>query len=500
MVEVFFVFVHVFRNFIIHKLFVMSQSIVTSHNYINGKFVTSAQMHSVFQKYTGELLAKIPVATESQVEEAIQNAQKTFPVIKNFSAEKRAQILWSLYEQLHDRKEYFARLIAAEAGKPISYARSEVNRALDNLQTGIRAALQFAGKQIPMDYLNGKGKTAYTIRQALGPVLGITPFNFPLNLALHKLIPAIAVGAPLILKPAPQAPLTLLAFARLLQNTELPPGAVQILFTTNELAQKMVEDNRLKILSFTGSDKIGWFLKSKAGKKKVLLEMGGNAAAIIDQTADLKRAAKKLAYGSFLNAGQICISTQRIFVLEEVFESFINIFLNETAKIKSGDIFDEDVVNSSMISARDIQRTDEWVAEAVQQGARILSGGSVLDPQANIYAPTVLTDTRTGMKIYDNEAFAPVVMIEKIKTFKEGIARINESRYGLQAGVFSNDLKNLMTAQNELEVGGVIVNDIPGFRIDSMPYGGIKDSGVGREGGMYALNDFTEPKLIVWGT
>jgi len=474
-------------------------SIIQSDNYINDQFISAGDKLSVYQKYTQEKIADVSLATDKQVAEAVSAALRALPVFKGFSAGKRSEILQQLYDLLAREKETFAGLIAAEGGKPISYARSEVNRALDNLATGIRAALEFSGKMVPMDYLNGKGNTAYTVRQPAGVVLGITPFNFPLNLALHKLIPAIAVGAPVILKPAPQAPLTLLAFARLLQQTDLPKAAVQILMTTNELAQKMVEDERIKILSFTGSDKIGWFLKSIAGKKKVLLEMGGNAATIIDETADLKRAAKKSVYGSFLNAGQICISTQRIFVLDKVYDEFVDLFLQETSEVKSGDMFDEDVINSSMISHKDLLRIDDWVQEAVKQGATVLAGGKIIDEKANIYAPTVLTGTKDGMKIYDNEAFAPIVMIEKVSSFKEAVNKVNESRYGLQAGVFTNHLKNMLYAQDHIDAGGIIINDIPGFRIDSMPYGGMKDSGLGREGARYAMEDFTEPKLIVLG-
>jgi len=471
--------------------------ILQSENYINNQFISTDDKLSVYQKYTQEKIADVSLANDKQVADAVSGALRAMPVIKGFSAGKRAEIIQQIYDLLRQEKEAFAQLIAAEGGKPISYARSEVNRALDNLNTGVRATLEFAGKMVPMDYLNGKGNTAYTVRQPAGVVLGITPFNFPLNLALHKLIPAIAVGAPVILKPAPQAPLTLLALARLLYQTDLPKGAVQILMTSNELAQKMVEDNRIKILSFTGSDKIGWFLKSIAGQKKVLLEMGGNAATIIDETADLKRAAKKSVYGSFLNAGQICISSQRIFVLDKVYDEFVSLFLQETAEVKSGDMFDDEVINSSMISHEDLLRVDKWVQEAVSQGAKILAGGKILDEKAHIYAPTVLTGTRAGMKIYDNEAFAPVVMIEKVSSFKEAVDKVNESRYGLQAGVFSNDLKNVLYAQEYIDAGGIIINDIPGFRIDSMPYGGMKDSGMGREGAWYAMEDFTEPKLIV---
>jgi len=472
----------------------------TYKNYINGQFISSPQKLPVYQKFTGELLAEIPVATAQQVEDALQSAEKSFTILKQFSAEKRSEILSQLYDLLKNEGGYFARLIAAEAGKPISYAQSEVTRALDNLKTGIRLSLTFKGRQVAMDYLNGKGKTAYTIRQATGPVLGITPFNFPLNLALHKLIPAIAVGASVILKPAPQAPLTLLALAKLIDQIDLPKGAIQILYTSNDLSQKMVEDERLKILSFTGSDKVGWLLKSLARKKKVLLEMGGNAAAIIDETADLKRAAKKLAYGSFLNAGQICISTQRIYVLEKVFDEFLELFLSETRNIKSGDMFDPDVINSSMISHKDLLRIDAWIQEAVNQRAKILQGGQILNEVANIYAPTVLTNTKPDMKIWSEEAFAPIVLVEKITNFKQAVMAVNDSRYGLQAGVFTQNLKHILYAQNHLEVGGLIINESPGFRIDSMPYGGVKDSGLGREGALYAMTDFTEPRLIVLDT
>ncbi len=466
-------------------------------NFINGKFVDNNDKLPVYQKFSGELLAEVPIATPLQVEEAIASATESFHVFKHFSTEKRAGILKELYGLLKENSGKFSRIIAAEGGKPISYARSEVNRALDNIETGIRATLEFTGRQVPMDYLNGKGKTAYTLRFPIGPVLGITPFNFPLNLALHKFIPAIGVGAPVILKPAPQAPVTLLLLAELLSQTGLPQGVVNILYTTNELSQKMVEDDRLKILSFTGSDRVGWKLKSLAGKKKVLLEMGGNAAAIIDDSADLKRAAKKLAYGSFLNAGQICISTQRIYVVETVFDAFLEHFIEEARQTKSGNMFDPDVVNSSMISHNDLLRIDTWVHEAVKQGAIILEGGKILDEKANIYAPTVLTNTRPEMKVWSEEAFAPVVLVEKVKDFKQAVSATNNTRYGLQAGVFSDNIKHILYAQNHLEVGGVIINDIPGFRIDGMPYGGVKDSGLGREGALYAMYDFTEPRLIV---
>ena len=472
---------------------------MNQNNFINNLFKKGEVTHKVYDKFTGEVLGEVPVAQLQDIEDSISGNLRAFEIMKNYPAGIRAGFLEKIHSLLKEQKEDFSRLIAKEAGKPISYARSEVNRALDNIKTGIRETYLFAGEQIPMDYLNGQGKTAYTIRQATGPVLAITPFNFPLNLALHKIIPAIAVGTSITVKVPPQSPLTMLAFAELIKKAGLPAGAVNILFTTNELSQKMVEDDRWKILSFTGSDRVGWKLKKLAGKKKVLLEMGGNAAAIVDSTADIQRAARKLVYGSFLNAGQICISTQRIFVEEKIKEEFLSYFLNETKKVKSGDIMDEEVINGSMISNEDVKRIDSWIKEALEQGAELLAGGYILDKKANVYAPTVLTKTHNKMKIFTEEAFAPVVLIESYKNFDEAIAQVNDSRYGLQAGVFSNHLPYIMRAQKELEVGGVIINDVPGFRIDSMPYGGIKDSGMGREGAKYTMKEYTEPKLIVIG-
>ncbi len=475
----------------------MYKSILQSNNYINGTYQKSDLKLAVYDKYTQSLLTEVSMASSEQIEEAMQVATSVFPIFRKYPAEKRAEILESLYKQLDEKSEIFAQLIAAEGGKPISYARSEVQRALDNIQTGIRETLHFSGEMVPIDYLNGKNKTAYTIRQPLGVVLGITPFNFPLNLALHKLIPAIAVGAPIILKPAPQAPLTLLAFAKLLDNTSLPKGAVNILITDNKNAQKLVEDDRIKVFSFTGSDKIGWMLKKMAGKKKVMLELGGNAAAIVDTTANLQRAARKLVYGSFLNAGQICISTQRIYVFDKVYNVFLDFFMEETKKIQSGDVRNEDVINSSMISKQDAERIAQWIDEAITRGAKVVYGGKFFDEKANIFEPTILTNTDISMKINSEEAFAPLVIIERASSFDKAIQLVNESKYGLQAGVFTDSLENMLIAQDDLEVGGVIINDVPGFRIDSMPYGGIKDSGMGREGAKYVMEEFTEPKLIV---
>ncbi len=475
----------------------MKISRINIKNLINGRRTSSEKKLSVIDKFSGETLAEAPLADAGQVAEAVEAARKTFEHFKFSSAEKRIEILQHLYDGIREHAGLFTELIVKEAGKPLSYAQNEIRRALDNLQTGIREVYHFSGEMIPMDYLNGKGKTAYTLRVPYGPVLGISPFNFPLNLALHKIIPAIGSGSPIILKPAPQTPLTMFLLADIIEKSPVPGGVIQIVLTDNALAERMVTDDRLKILSFTGSDTVGWHLKKIAGRKKVFLEMGGNAGVVIDRSADLHRAAKKLAYGSFLYAGQICISTQRIYVVEEKFNAFVELFLDETRKILSGNPMHPGTVNGPMISQNDLQRIDRWVMEAVTQGAKVLAGGKVLDPAHNIYAPTVLTGTGRKMKVVDNEVFAPVVNINPVSNFDEGIDAVNDSRYGLQASVYSDSLNNIRKAIEKLDVGGVMINEIPGFRIDSMPYGGTKDSGLGREGPRFALRAYTQEKLIV---
>lgn len=466
-------------------------------NLVAGRLTDAPQRAGIHDKYSGELIGSMPLATDEQWETAIVSAVKAFESYRHFSAERRAGILQALYDGIAARQDEFVRLIVAEAGKPLGYARSEVRRALDNLSTGIRATLDYAGRMVPMDYLNGKGKTAYTLRVPYGPVLGISPFNFPLNLALHKIIPAVATGSPVLIKPAPQTPLTMGLVARILADAGVPAGLIQILFGTNEQAERAVRDRRFAVLSFTGSDRVGWYLKRISPARKVFLEMGGNAAAVVDHTADMERAAKKLAYGAFLYAGQICISVQRIYVMHNVFDAFVERFLAETERLQTGDPSDEKTTAGPMISAAELSRIDQWVKNAVNEGARVLTGGKMLDASHHLYAPTVLTGTHPGMEVLDNEAFAPVVNILPVDDMDAAITEVNRSRYGLQAALYSDSYENVRQFIRKVEVGGVIINDIPGFRIDGMPYGGVKDSGLGREGGRWALDEYTQPKLVV---
>lgn len=476
-------------------------SIITDSNYINGQWYAAGNGESlqVIDKYTREEIASVPFCSLQQMEDAISGSIEGFEVLKNWSAGQRSDALEKMRVGLVENKEAFAQLIAAEAGKPIGYARGEMDRCIDTLKTAVSETLRFDGEMVPIDYNNGAGKVAFTRRFPIGPIAAISPFNFPLNLALHKIAPAIACGCSIVLKPAPQTPLVALAFAKMVDDLEcLPKGALNVLVADIPEAEKLVTDVRMKMLSFTGSPQIGWKLKDICGKKKVALELGGNASVIIDESADLEQSAKMTAIGAFLYAGQICISTQRILVQKNVFEAFKTLLIKEVEALKVGDPREEGVMVSSIIQPVHVERISNWVNEAIEGGAQVLTGGKVLSEQHGLYAPTLLTNTKKGMKVCDLEAFGPIAVIESFDTFQEAIDLTNDSIFGLQAGVYTNNFKHVKMAHQELEVGGVMINNIPGFRIDSMPYGGVKDSGLGREGIKYTMEEMSEPRLLVY--
>ncbi len=475
-------------------------SILREGNYVAGNWANegTGAHNEVKNKYDKKLIASLPMASKAQMENAIDSAQKAFSELRGWSAGKRSKKLLQLAKLLEDQQEQFVDLLIAEAGKPRSYAESELNRSLITIRTAASEILRFGGEHVPIDFSNGEGKTAFTKPFPIGPIACITPFNFPINLVLHKLAPALALGNPVVLKPAPQAPLSALALAGLIDELGYPAGSLNVLNCSNEVAETMVKDDRLKMLSFTGSDKVGWYLKSIAGKKRVALELGGNASVIVDESADLPKTAKLLATGAFLYSGQICISTQRIFVVKKVFKELTSILLDEISKLKLGDPSDADITVGPIIDSGHIDRINEWVQEAKDAGAEILCGGTIHNKDHNTFRPTLLTNTRSEMKVCSNEVFGPVAVIEKVKDFKEAIDKTNDSRYGLQVGVFTNKVNHFKMAHEELEVGGIIINNIPGFRIDSMPYGGVKDSGLGREGLKYAMQEMSESRLIVY--
>ena len=468
--------------------------------FINGKFVNGSSKNTlkILDKYSQKNLAEIKLASTAQMEEAIAGSVKAFQEYRQWSSGQRADVLKKLVHRLNRKKELFAKLIVYEAGKPLSYARTEIDRCITTLSTAVDEALRFSGESINIDHGAGVKKTAITKRIPIGPVAAISPFNFPLNLVLHKIGPALAAGCSIILKPAPQSPLTALAFASLLEGTDLPNGVLNILCCDIPEAEKLVKDERIKFLTFTGSDAIGWHLKNICGKKKVALELGGNAPVIVDETADLDFAAKQITIGAYLYAGQICISTQRIYVVNNVYKDFLKILRKEIEKIKTGNPFDEGVINGPIIDHDHLSRINSWVQEAVEKGAQIITGGNIISNEHNLFAPTLLTNTKTGMNVVDEEIFGPVAIIENVHDFQEAIHATNNSKYGLQSGVFTTRIDRMKAVHEELEVGGVIINSIPGFRIDSMPYGGVKNSGLGREGIRYAMEEMTEPRLLVY--
>ena len=434
-------------------------------------------------------------ATEAQYEEAVEAAVAAFEETRKLPAYERGRILREVSAGIKARREELGRLIALEAGKPIRDALTEVDRAVLTFRLGAEEAERMVGELIPLDLMaSSKDRVGITRRFPIGPIAGISPFNFPLNLAAHKVAPAIASGNPIVLKPPSKDPLTMLTVAEIIEAAGPPQGAVSILPMTRELGDRMVSDERFKLLTFTGSPSVGWRMKERAGKKRVVLELGGNAGVIIDRSADLDWAVKRTLVGAFAYAGQVCISVQRMFVHEAVWDPFLAKFLDGVKAIKVGDPLDPTTDVGPMVDAHAAERTQRWVDEAIAMGGRVLAGGKA---DGTFFAPTVLTDVPLAAQVCSNEAFAPLVVAFKFRDLDEAIAGVNDSMFGLQTGVFTNDLAGAWRSFSELEVGGVIINDIPTYRIDHMPYGGVKDSGQGREGLRWAMEDMTEIRIMV---
>jgi glyceraldehyde-3-phosphate dehydrogenase (NADP+) len=434
-------------------------------------------------------------ATAEQYEEAVNAAVDAFQVTRTLPAYERGRILREISGGIKARREELGKLIALEAGKPIRDALVEVDRATLTFRLGAEEAERMTGELIPLDLMPAsKDRVGITRRFPIGPIAGISPFNFPLNLAAHKLSPAIASGNPIVLKPPSKDPLTMLTVAEIVEAAGVPQGAVSILPMTRELGDRMVADERFKLLTFTGSPSVGWRMKERAGKKKVVLELGGNAGVIVDKTADLDWAVKRILVGAYAYAGQVCISVQRMFVHESIWDAFMDKFLVGVGALKVGDPLDPTTDVGPMVDEHQAERTQRWVDEAVAMGGKVLAGGKA---HGSLFPPTVLTDVPVTAQVCSNEAFAPLVVAFPFTDLGDAIARVNDSMFGLQTGVFTNELTGAWRAFSELEVGGVIVNDVPTYRIDHMPYGGVKDSGQGREGLRWAIEDMTELRIMV---
>jgi glyceraldehyde-3-phosphate dehydrogenase (NADP+) len=462
---------------------------------IDGGWRASSGRVEVRNPYDGKVIGFTSNAGDIDIEDAIHASQKSFEKTKKLPAYKRAEIIDGVVCGLKERADEIAKIITQESGKPINDSRTEVKRTICTFQIACEETKRLGGKEIPLDIIAGSEKRTGIVRRfPVGPILGITPFNFPLNLVAHKVAPAMAVGNPIILKPAPKTPLSALILGEIIMAAGWPAGGINIFLCSNQKAEMLIKDERIKMMTFTGSAVIGWMLNDMAGKKKVTLELGGNAGVIVHCNADVDFAAMRCAVGAFSFAGQVCISVQRIYVHTEVYRAFLERFLEATSNLKMGDPMDELTKIGPMIGEDVAKRAKEWVDEAVRGGARLIIGGK---RKGNFFEPTVLTDTKPDMKVSCEEVFAPIVTVEQYNGFEEAVSKINNSRYGLQAGIFTTDIKEIFYAFNELEVGGVIVNDVPTYRVDNMPYGGVKMSGIGREGVKYAMEEMTEPRLLV---
>jgi acyl-CoA reductase-like NAD-dependent aldehyde dehydrogenase len=467
----------------------------TTRYLVAGEWRTGEGSFEVRSPYDDAVVATVAKPTEADVESAVAAAHDSFDSVRKLPLHVRAEALVHISKRLTERVDEVGELIAREGGKPIKWAKVEAARAASTFRWAAEECRRDGGEMMRFDADAALGSRIGLIRRfPLGPVLAITPFNFPVNLVAHKMAPALAVGAPIVIKPATKTPLGALLLGELFCETDLPPEMLSVLPIGGSEAGELAADERFAKVSFTGSSEVGWGLRAADPKKAVTLELGGNAGVIVHSDADLDKAAQRIAFGGYYQAGQSCISVQRISVHEDVAESFIAKLVQEVGKLKTGDPMDPDVEVGPLIDHDSLERVAAWVDEAVQAGAEILVGGKREDP---FYSPTVLGGTNSRMKVRCEEIFGPVTTVATYKDFDQAIAEVNDSKYGLQAGLFTSDITRVFQAHRDLEVGGVVVNDVSAFRADQMPYGGTKDSGAGREGLRWAMAEMTEPKVMV---
>jgi acyl-CoA reductase-like NAD-dependent aldehyde dehydrogenase len=470
--------------------------------------------------FDGAVIGSMPVCGEDEVEAAVLRAIDAFNVMRKLPRFVRGDILQNAAKILGERREEVARLIAKEAGKPLYDARGEVSRAIFNFSNASFEARHFSGHEVPLDVDAGvfeyqstkkdgsrlnlaeaseelsvlRQRIGIARRYPIGPILAITPFNFPLNLVLHKVAPAIAVGNSVIIKPAPQAPLTSLLLLEILRDAGLPEHAVQVVHCSIPLAEKMVRDDRFAMVTFTGSAQVGWHIKNIAGKKKVALELGGNGAVIVTEDAELDYAASRCVRGGVVYGGQYCIGVQRVIVHQSVYDQFLKLLIAKFKACRIGDPLDDEVDVGPVIDERSAKRIESWIKEAVEQGARVEVGGK---REGAVIQPTILSNTSAEMKVEAEEIFGPVITLTPYRTIDEALRRSASSKYGLQGGIFTNDLRTAFKALDDWDVGGLMVNDVSIYRIDNMPFGGWKESGVGREGTRYAMEEMSDIKFLV---
>ncbi len=463
--------------------------------YLANKAKSPNQDLPVTDKYTGEVATTVALADSKAIDKAIGAAAAATEDMKNFPPYERQKVLYHCVDRFTERAEELALALCIEAGKPIRDSRGEVTRLIDTFRIAGEESVRIHGEVMNLEISpRARGYTGMYKRVPIGPCSFITPFNFPLNLVAHKVAPALAVGCPFVLKPASRTPVGALIIGEILAETDLPDGAFSILPCSRDGAELFTTDERLKLLSFTGSPAVGWDLKAKAGKKKVTLELGGNAAVVVDEDADLKDAVERIVFGAFYQSGQSCIGVQRILIHEKVYDNFKKLLVKQTKALKMGDPRDEKTFIGPVISESEAERLESWIEEAVKAGGKILCGGK---REGAMMEATLLEDVPKREKVCGLEAFGPLAVLSSFNDFDKALEAVNDSIFGLQAGIFTRDIYKVQKAWDRLEVGGVMIGEVPSWRVDHMPYGGIKDSGIGREGIPWAMEDMTEIRLLV---
>ena len=464
---------------------------------INGEKVEANRYASLYSPYSGEEIAKIAMGSKEQTKMAIEAAYESRQLMAKMPAYKRAEILEKVVSLLTEKADEAAEIITQESSKPIMFSKAEVARTIETYKFSAEEAKRIHGETIPFDAASGGvGRIGYTLREPIGVIGAITPFNFPMNLVAHKVGPAIAAGNTVVLKPASQTPLSALFIAELFEEAGLPPGVLNVITGPGSVVgEEIVGNDLVSMVTFTGSPEVGIGIRSRAGLKKTTLELGSNSALIIDKDAEVDRIIDRCIMGAFSNQGQVCISLQRIYIHEDVYEDFTEKFTMAAKQLKVGDPLESDTYISSLISKGEADRILGWIEETKSSSAEITAGGSLRN---GVLEPTIITNAEHDLKVSCQEAFAPVVVVNKFSSIEEAIEQVNNSRFGLQAGIYTNNVKHALYASQELHVGGVIINDVPTYRVDQMPYGGVKESGTGREGIKYAIEEMTELKLIVW--
>ena len=463
--------------------------------YIANEAVTPNLDLPVTDKFTGEIATRVPLADAAMIDAGIAAAVEAAEPMARMAAYERQAVLAHCVTRFTERAEELALALCVEAGKPIKDSRGEVGRLIDTFRIAAEESVRMTGEVQPLDISpRAKGYQGMWKRVPIGPCSFISPFNFPLNLAAHKIAPALAVGCPFVMKPASRTPLGAIIIGEVLAETNLPKGAFSILPASRDGADLFTTDDRLKLLSFTGSPDVGWDLKARCGKKKVVLELGGNAAVIVDRDADLADAADRIIFGAFYQSGQSCIGVQRIIIHAAIYEQLKAILVAKADALICGDPKDETTFIGPMIDVKEATRLDGWIQEALAKGATLLCGGG---REGAMLQATLLEKVPGGCKIRDEEAFGPVAILSAFDDFEAALHEVNDSHFGLQAGVFTRDLEKMLLAWDTLDVGGVVIGDVPSYRVDNMPYGGVKDSGLGREGVRFAMEDMTEIRNLV---